>query len=188
MIEKEIWDKLKSGRIEALEEIYNIYFDSLYSYALKLTLDPSKSQDAIHDLFVDLWKYSTKLSDTTSIRFYLLRALRRKIHSNQTTSDRIDLDDYRKENPTEQSSHESGIIKEESKRQQSLYLQQSMDKLSERQKEAVHLKFFGELTYAEIADIMEVNEQSARNLVNRGLDYLRKLMISVIMMVTLIIL
>ena len=179
MKEKEIWDKLNSGGIDALEDIYKLYFDTLYSYALKLTLDESKSQDAIHDLFVDLWKYSGKLSETTSIKFYLFRALRRKINRNQILSERIDLEEYKKENPTNQTSHESTLIQGESREGQSLYLSKSLDKLSDRQKEAIHLKFFSELPYSEIARIMEVNEQSARNLVNRGLEYLRKLMISI---------
>ena len=42
-----------------------------------------------------------------------------------------------------------------------------MATLSPRQKEAIYLKFVSELSYEELAKVMQLNYQSARNLVSQ---------------------
>lgn len=49
-----------------------------------------------------------------------------------------------------------------------------MTTLSPRQKEAIYLKFVSNLSYEEISKVMQMNYQSARNLVFRGLEKLRQ--------------
>ena len=59
-------------------------------------------------------------------------------------------------------------------------LQQALDHLSERQREIIHMKYYQQLEYEEISDIMDLNYQSARNLVNRALSVLRKEMLLIV--------
>ena len=49
-------------------------------------------------------------------------------------------------------------------------------KLSARQRETVYLKFFEELSYEDICEVMELNYQSARNLIARALTELRQIL------------
>jgi RNA polymerase sigma factor (sigma-70 family) len=59
-------------------------------------------------------------------------------------------------------------------------LTNAISKLSNRQQEILYLKFHSEMDYDQIIDIMGLNYQSARNLLTRALDALRKSMISIL--------
>ena len=50
----------------------------------------------------------------------------------------------------------------------------SLNNLSPRQYEAIVLRFYNKLSYLEIAEVMDVNEQSVRNLIQRGIESLRQ--------------
>jgi len=57
--------------------------------------------------------------------------------------------------------------------------------LSSRQQEILYLKFHSEMDYDQIIEIMGLNYQSARNLVTRALEALRKSMTSVLVLIFL---
>jgi len=46
--------------------------------------------------------------------------------------------------------------------------------ISGRQKEIIYLRFVHEMSFEEISEIMEINIQSARNLLTRSMEKLRK--------------
>ncbi len=174
--DKELWERLQNGEKVALKLIYEKYFDVLYSYGLKLSGKSENAEDAIHELFVDLWKYRFGLNFTTSIEFYLYRSLRRKLHSMKKLEVRglhIDKNEYLL-NREEESTIEFRLISQERSDKMSKILDQCLQKLPIRQRESLMLRFYGELSYKEIAGVLNINEQSARNLIQRGLDCMRK--------------
>ena len=54
-------------------------------------------------------------------------------------------------------------------------LQKALDLLSHRQRESIYLRYVQELDYEEVASILEINYQSAKNLVSRTLIKLREI-------------
>ena len=59
-------------------------------------------------------------------------------------------------------------------------LQQALQQLSDRQREAVYLKYEKGLSYDEICTIMDINYQSARNLVATAIKSLRGIMTTIL--------
>jgi len=173
--ESTAWKGLIQGNRDSFDLIYQMYFKSLYHYGRKLCHDPIAVEDAIHDLFLDLWRYRENLSFTTSIRFYLFRALRRRIVKNNAKD--IEATIFSGEaglfHFLSLGSCEDSIVQTEQQDEQLLKLKRSLNNLSQRQYEALMLRFYGDFSYDEIASMMEVNEQSARNLVQRALEQLR---------------
>jgi len=53
-------------------------------------------------------------------------------------------------------------------------LQQLMARLPERQQEVIRLRFYDNFSWEEIAGILQINEQSVRNLVQRAIVKLRE--------------
>jgi RNA polymerase sigma-70 factor (ECF subfamily) len=70
-------------------------------------------------------------------------------------------------------SSEENLIDEEDNHQRIYRLKKLLSDLSPRQYEALILRYYDEMAFDEIAAILNVNEQSARNLVQRGLLQLR---------------
>lgn len=169
------WESMIRGDENAFAKLYELYFKLLYNYGLKICSEPTRVEDCIHDLFVDLWRYRANLSSTTSVRFYLYRSLRRKLVKEKENAMWLydDASFVEEVLLLSTQSQEHDIIESESKDEKTAKLKRLLNDLSPRQFEALVLYFYDEFSYDEIAAILNVNEQSARNLVQRGLTQLR---------------
>ncbi len=174
-IELTHWDLLRRGEAESLAWLYNRYFKLLYNYGKKISTDNKALEDGIHDLFVDLWRFRKNLSPTSSVRFYLYRSLRRKLVRNQNhLPQTLSTDDFTEKPELWVPSEEQYMIDSESNDSRVSHLKKLLDNLSPRQSEAMSLRFYDEMSFEEIGAMLNVNEQSARNLVQRGLTQLRQ--------------
>jgi RNA polymerase sigma-70 factor (ECF subfamily) len=174
-IELKQWEAMRAGSEQAFAWLYDRYFRLLYNYGKKIGTTDAALEDGIHDLFVDLWRFRSSLSSTTSVRFYLYRSLRRRLMRNDSrhnffTADGSIIEDALK---AATPSSEQELIDEENNNQRIYRLKKLLSDLSPRQYEALVLRYYDEMSFDEIAAILNVNEQSARNLVQRGLLQLR---------------
>lgn len=174
MTDQELWDQLRGGDKSALERIYRTHIEHLSGYALRFTENRPLMEDCIQDLFVDLWQKRQRVKSTDQIRPYLLVALRRRIV-------RALQQQYRRqdERPAEEVAFTAELaidellITEEISEEQSRQLQEAFTELSTRQREALYLRYYQGLSYDDIAEIMGLSNQSARNLASSGLKRLR---------------
>lgn len=172
-----VWDCFRGGDKKAFAEIYERFAKILYNYAYKLTHDPQLAQDAVQELFVEIWEARERLGATNSIRFYLYRSLRRKIHRSYQTEWRADLSalqDHEVPDALLWPSIEDMTITEESLEANVKWLRSQLEQLSAREYEALQLRFYDGLDYDQIADILQINDQSARNLITRAIQRLRR--------------
>lgn len=177
MSDKKIWNNLRNGDQKALEEIYRTYFSELYSYGKKLSKDENNVEDCIQELFVEIWNRRDKLSETNAIKPYLFVSLKRKIfHTVKKLRKSTDTELEEKYFDSELSIDEILIAKETTAEQKS-NLKSAFEELSDRQKEILYLKYYSEMDYDEISKIMDLNYQSARNLVSRAIQKLSKHML-----------
>lgn len=168
-----LWQKLLAGDKKALEQVYASHFDFLYHYGCKWA-DASIVEDAIQDLFVEIWNGRDKLSPTTSIRPYLTISLKRKIvRLLKKTNRNSSLENFQL---GMEDSIEDLLISSENKEEIQGKLYSALDSLTDRQKEIVFLKYYSNLSYEEICSIMEMNYQSARNLLARSIKQLGRSM------------
>ncbi len=176
--ETALWSGIRNGNQVAFEKLYKLYFRTLYCYGKKICHQTNTVEDAIHDLFLDLWKYRENLSTTTSIKFYLFRSLRRKIVKNENTDIASVIFDFRDEEifVNRVLSYEADLVKRELEAQQVAVIKRQLHNLSPRHFESLILRFYDEFSYQEIGALLEVNEQSARNIVQRALQQLRHFM------------
>lgn len=176
--EKRLWGLFLEGDLSAWEEIFNLYYDDLYGYGLKLSKRPELTKDCIHELFVVLWDRREHLADVKSIKAYLLASLRRSVLKKITRRRKYFEDDTDPlENASEiQFSPEVLLIKDEVKADMMEALYKALDDLPSRQKEVLYLKYFNGMTYDEIEDILSIKYQSIKNHIYRAISNLRDIM------------
>lgn len=175
--EIEIWNRLRSGDEKALGNLYDFYIDILFSYGIQITNDRNHVKDAIHDLFLDLYKYRKNLSETTNVKFYLLRSLKNKIikkNDKKVISLERNIIEERKINSDFSESIEDDIIKKEMSKERALKVANALSLLSKKQRKAMALRFTQGKNYEEIAEIMGVTVQTSRTLIYRAIKELRK--------------
>lgn len=171
-----IWKEYKKGSKEAFVHIYHKYFPVLYNYGHQLTSDKGLIEDCIQELFVDLSKKGKKLSDTTSIKFYLIKCLRNRFVKT------LKKDKRTKENEKFfpgyefqfSLSVEQKIINAQLNHELIEKLNKAIVLLTDRQREAIYYYFYENLSVDEIAELMNVtNRRTVQNLIYRAIAFLR---------------
>ncbi|WP_176956179.1 RNA polymerase sigma factor [Catalinimonas alkaloidigena] len=169
----ELWNDFRAGDETAFATLYRSYFRLLFSYGTKLCAEPEFVKDQIQDLFFSLWQTRQRIGETGSVKFYLMKSLRRKIfRAVQQRKERLVSDDQQLVFGVE-FSHERTLILEQSQRERQTRLIEALNQLPERQREVLYLRFFSNLSYAEIADLLSINVQSVRNHIHRSVTALR---------------
>ncbi len=171
-----VWDKFKEGNEAALSKIYHSHIDSLYNYGIKFNNNSDFVKDCIQELFFELINHRSNLGSTNNIKFYLLKSLRRKIarHSGKIIHLRFGNNDGDEVSDNPVPSAENMLIDEETNFEMEGKVKVLLQKLSKRQKEAIYLKFYQELGYDEISDVMSISYQSARTIIFKAIKTLRQ--------------
>lgn len=170
-----IWNDFRSGEPSALSHIYHQNAKFLYNYGRKFSDNHEIVKDTIQDLFYDLIRNRKTLGETNNIRFYLMRSFRRKLLLNlkKETPNLIAsfLESERQENNSIEESWINHEINTERKQQLEFYMKQ----LHPRQREILFYRYSCDMDYEEICKIMSLKYNSARMLMHRALESLRKL-------------
>ncbi len=168
-----LWSELRKGNQKALASIYGQYFQLLYNYGVKFTKDSSTVEDCIQELFVELWNSRERLSETDSIKPYLLVSLKRKILKTISKNRKTDLE-IKEYHFDAELDIEAILVNDEDKSSRKKMIEEAFNSLSNRQREIVFLKYYVNMDYESIAVQMDLNYQSARNLLHRALSKLSK--------------
>jgi RNA polymerase sigma-70 factor (ECF subfamily) len=169
----EIWDAFRLGDKNAYAKIYEYHFDSLYAYGKKFLPDESIVEDAIQDLFINLWRTREKLSPVDNIKFYLFRSLRRdirRINEKDKAFEKVDLDTFLFTNELAGEQNTNYDSDEELTKKLTAILKN----LPKRQLEAITLRYYDNFSIEQIALIMDVSEKTVRNTLHNSLTLLRK--------------
>ena len=173
----DVWWRIKKGDQEALGKVFHNYYNELYYYGIKIIPDEEKVKDAIQDLFVVIGERGAKLGEVENIKAYLLSSLRRKLLKNPKRQFLIFTDSTGIEKEFA-FSPEDFMVHQEQAKTFSRQLNHCFSQLTPRQREVVFLRFYHELPLSEIANVLNMNIQSARNLLFRALSKLRKLILA----------
>jgi RNA polymerase sigma factor (sigma-70 family) len=169
-----LWIAFKNGDRKAFEKIYRAYAKDLLHYGYRIIADKRLIEDSIQDLFFELWQSKENLSHTSSIKFYLFRALRYKIIRNAKGNGMAFVDSLNQaEIASADFSHESHLIDLEVEALHSAHLHDVIAQLPKRQQEAINLRYYHDFTNEEIAVIMEINYHSACKLIYAALKNLK---------------
>lgn len=169
-----VWGQIKKGDPEAFNFLYDKYIDALFSFGLTFSKDPDLVKDSIHDLFLELYKYRKKLSDTDNVKNYLFKSLKRKIFVNQKRRLKVTYQQELLDSPNfKKESFEKTIIEAEQREEVSSALKKAIHELSDRQRQAINLKYNAEFSYTEIAELLEISVESSRTLIYRALKSLK---------------
>lgn len=177
--DQKVWGAFREGNKGALEFVYRRYITDLYNYGMKIKGHECLVKDCIQELFVELWHSRVHLASTNNIRFYLLKALKLKIHHHLKKELRYDDHETAQSLSSEELvlPHESYLIHHQLKEEQKQKLYQGIKQLPARQREILHLLFFVELSYEEVSEIMGINVRSVYTLAWKSLAALRKKLI-----------
>lgn len=163
------------GDYEAYSLLYKEHVQELFSYGKALTSNDERLKDAIQDVFYKILSNPSSLKDVQNIKYFLFKSLKNRLIdilkseiNKEAVYERIDF------NINDVTVLDS-LIEEEERLELSQRIKTLLEKLTYRQREAICLRYIYDMKYDEIADLLNMsNSKSARNLVSRALEQLRK--------------
>jgi len=171
--ESELWLKFKGGDKRALSHIYTRYFNKLYNYGSRISPDTGLVEDSIQDLFVAFWHKREDLTDVRNIKSYLYKCLRRKIVYKLSLKTRQNVTDDLRHFEIELCD-KSHYLNQEINREIRLQLSRLVQNLLPKQKEAIFLIYYDELSYEEVASVMNLKVKTVYNLIHLAISRLRE--------------
>ena len=172
-----LWNEFRNGKTDAFGQLIKIHYQDLFNYGTRFTRDEEMVRDCIQDLFLSLWTNRQTSSETSFVKYYLLKSLRRNLaraigRSKYYNSwNELHFEGLFRDS----SSIESHLIREDLLVEPSRRMRKVLTGLSRRQQEAIYLRFYLDADIEEIAEIMSLNRQSVYNLLHDVVKRLRKL-------------
>lgn len=168
-----LWLHSCEGSQAALAQLSTVYYSSLYHYGTKFTNDRELIKDCLQDLFLEIWEKRDRMLEVRNPKSYLFQAFRNNLlyrtknatrYKGITESDMDQLGTY---------SPEAEWISKEVESNLGLKLGQTFERLPKRQREAPYLRYYEDLSYDEIAEIMGLRRQAVANYIQYGIQKLR---------------
>ncbi|CAA9293666.1 MAG: hypothetical protein AVDCRST_MAG56-4832 [uncultured Cytophagales bacterium] len=171
--EKMLWQQFKNGSKQSFSALYKSHYAALYNYGCHLVRDKDLVKDSIHDLFFTLWKNRGQVTTPLSVRNYLFTAFKRKVIDLARQQGRFS-DRYEESDFEIMRSPEYELIREQAREERDGQLQRALNGLTKRQREAIYLRYFENMTYPELASVLECDVNSVYVLMSRAMEALRR--------------
>lgn len=168
----ELWDCMRAGDVNALKELYNSFYNNLFSANFSICTHRDMVKDSIHEAFMSIWVNRDKLPPVTSVGGYLNTCVRRKV-----------IDALKKESELETAfsgmdagqelSYEEVIIAFQEQEAVRKTLKEALSYLTNKQKEVIRLRFFENKNYEEIAQLIGCEQRTIYNCIYEAVKRLR---------------
>jgi RNA polymerase sigma factor (sigma-70 family) len=168
------WQQFLQGDENAFSELYCGYFNELFAYGLKIGFDEEVCKDAVQDVFYKIYTSRNQLTHIRNIEFYLLHCTKNRlfdIHNLETKIDYIDYNDA-----IQESDHNAveKIIEKETELLLESKIKQTLKTLPPKQRKMIYYHYKLNLSFNEIAVILEMQPEAVRKSIYRALQKMRE--------------
>jgi len=165
-----LYNEYLNGEKEAFELLYNKYKDKITYFIYNIVKDYQKSEDIAQDVFI--YVLQNKLKEGYSFKHYIyMVAKSRAINYINIENRRNEISsEYLLKEEQQTYQDVSDIITKNETRKE---LMEAINMLDIKYRNAIYLNKVENLSYKEIADILEETVSNVKNLIHRGRNQLR---------------
>lgn len=164
---------VRDGRHSALAEVYRCTSAKLFGICLRILKDRSEAEDALQDVYLNVWRKAGSYDPARASPISWLAALARN-----RAIDHARSSGRRREDPAElaEAIADDGDTAPDliDRFEQSQRLHGCLDRLDEHQRQAIRAAFLEGFTYSELADRADVPLGTMKSWVRRGLLRLKE--------------
>jgi RNA polymerase sigma-70 factor (ECF subfamily) len=175
--DRAVLERITNGQLDALQDLYDRYRTMAYSIALRITTDPSLAEDVVQDAFLGVWRNASRyLESRGSVKTWVLSIVHHRA-----------IDAIRRRRPTttlperEDTPPSSltlpDIWAEVAGNLDRVEIATAMATLTDVQREAIELAYWGGLTQQEIAARTAAPLGTVKSRVRLGLLALREALV-----------
>jgi RNA polymerase sigma-70 factor (ECF subfamily) len=160
------------GDQAAFGRLYDGLAPLLYGIVVKVVRDPAQSEEVTQEAFLDLWRLAPRFdSSRGSVRSWAATLAHRRaidrVRSEQSARDRNERDSLKRPAPS------PDVADQVLASIQATRVRRALDRLTEMQRQAVELAYFGGHSYREVAALLDVPEGTIKTRIRDGMIRLR---------------
>lgn len=167
-------EKYRGGNTAAYNVLFKRYYDALYSYALKNLKDTCVAEELTMDVMMGLWKKKGQIEITADqdLKAYLYRAVKNAIynHYRKKILPTVSLEVVQ-DNLTFTSQEVDHAL---NSKELEYFYRRKISQLSPQRRRVYELSRDEHLTYAEIAENMDLSVNTVENYMVASLSFFRK--------------
>ncbi|ETN93895.1 RNA polymerase sigma factor, sigma-70 family [Zhouia amylolytica] len=174
----DLWTDMKFGDKGAFNQIFEEHVHYLTNYGKTFTADWDLVDDCIQEVFCRIWILRKELKTTDNIRFYLMASFRNELMKSLQKRKKFNLiaswSELDAKAATFDMSAENLMFLENNDGRLSQKIKEIFIKLTSRQKEIIYLKYYNELSFEEISQVMQISKKAVYNALSKAMMTLRK--------------
>jgi RNA polymerase sigma factor (sigma-70 family) len=169
----QILQRIAHGDREALAELYDRYQQHIFRYLLQLTPDYGLAEEILQDIFVAVWKSAHSFEGRSTVLTWLISITRRQAHNTLRrhkllTVDETDLEELAATELETADFTLASIARDE--------LAAAFKQLAPVHREIIVLIFIEELSYPEVANVLEIPVGTVKSRLSNAKRMLRTLL------------
>ncbi|MBW3619396.1 MAG: sigma-70 family RNA polymerase sigma factor [Actinobacteria bacterium] len=174
--EDELLGAVARGDQEAFSELYDRVAGKVYGVIRRVLRDPSQSEEVAQEVLVEVWRTATRFDPDrgSAVTWIMVMAHRRaidRVRSEQSSRDRDQRVGQREHvRPFDE------VAEEVETRFEHQQVRDALDQLTDLQREAVELAYYGGHTYREVAELLDAPLGTVKTRLRDGLIRLRDAM------------
>ena len=163
--------EVKNGNLDSLVPLFDKYQGKIYNFFLRVTHDPTTSEDLTQTVFSRIIKYRTSYKEVYSFKSWIYQ-IARNVHVDHYSKKKLWTSDSNEAEGYFADSREA--IEAMEKEQKEQILKEALGLLSPEHREIIELSRFQDLKYEEISQITGNSVGAVRVKVHRAVKKLKE--------------
>lgn len=156
----ELLAAIAGGSEAALAEFYQLYHARIYSFIAKRVHNSADAADVLNEVMMEVWRHAAAFQGRSQVLTWVLGIAHHKtVDCLRRHSPHLELEDGVEENMEDEHEGAAEIL---ARQQDAALMRYCIEKLSDNHRTVVHLAFFQELNYTEIAKILACPEGTVK--------------------------
>jgi RNA polymerase sigma-70 factor, ECF subfamily len=179
--DREMLAGVARGDQRAFSQLYDRLSGPLYSLALRMLGDAAEAQDALQDIFLQLWRRAASYDvDQSSVFSWAMLMTRSRVIDRLRARGRrlrvvsLSIEDDAAKAPMANASTVENVSDAADRNEEAVRVRSIVSKLPAEQREAIEMAFFNDLTHQEIAAALGQPLGTIKARIRRGLLKLRE--------------
>ena len=169
--EKRIIRKVKQSNADAFRELFDYYYPKIFSFLKAFVRNSNDAENLVQDVFFTLWESRSELNEHLSFSSFLYKIAKNKAlnHIRKEVNSRF-YTEYCKQNMNEEDSSTEKAIES---RDMIELIRKQIQMIPERRREIFLCSFNEGLSYKEIAEKLNISENTVDSQIRNALNYLK---------------
>lgn len=160
-----------NGDEDAFAQIYDALAPAVFGLARRVVRDPARAEEVTQDVFVSVWRFATRFDPAKgSARTWVLTLTHRR------AVDVVRAEEASSRRDTKTATHDTpfdSVHEEATARMEGEQVRRCLAALTDLQRKAVTLAYYGGYSYPEVSALLEVNLSTVKTRMRDGMIRLR---------------